>query len=329
MGTSDFYGNLEIPIPRPRKDTAAGDPGLDVILSFFTAILNAHGGAAWDEIGDENGPGMVRNAFTHDPQRVGINREDLPAIYLWREKILPSSRIGSDYYVRPSKLTLLWVPPQAADQETRARREPFFNTVAAIIDSVIDPAARDVSWTVPGDPDPSARELGSLLWNHLIAWSLDVEGSERTRLLFPVDGAPPIIFDAVKVDFTLNERNEQQSEGRFDELDGIEGVAQLGTPDGGDVLDRVPFVLRLSIRSVSPATGPSAGGTTVLINGTGFDETSPPTVVFGITQATNVMVLDGAVLSCTTPAGAPGARDLVITNPSGEQQSLSGAFTYT
>jgi IPT/TIG domain len=78
---------------------------------------------------------------------------------------------------------------------------------------------------------------------------------------------------------------------------------------------------------IAPASGPSAGGTTVTITGGDFAAKST-TVTIGGKAATTVNVSDHTSLTAVTPAGTAGARDVAITTPGGTV-TLAGAFTYT
>lgn len=80
-----------------------------------------------------------------------------------------------------------------------------------------------------------------------------------------------------------------------------------------------------TIDSVTPAGGGTAGGTAVTIKGTNFAGTTA--VSFGGTAATNVVVVDETTITCTTPAHAAGAVDVVVTDDSGPVTEV-GAFTY-
>ena len=76
--------------------------------------------------------------------------------------------------------------------------------------------------------------------------------------------------------------------------------------------------------SVSPNTGPTAGGTSVTITGTNF--ASGATVKFGSAAATNVVVVSGTTITATTPAGSAGAVTVTVT-VSGQSGSLTNGFT--
>ena len=80
-----------------------------------------------------------------------------------------------------------------------------------------------------------------------------------------------------------------------------------------------------SINSLTPASGPLAGGQSVTIIGTGFS--SVTTVNFGGLPGTNVQVLNDTTLTAITPAHAEGKADVVVGN--GSTATLSAGYTYT
>lgn len=79
------------------------------------------------------------------------------------------------------------------------------------------------------------------------------------------------------------------------------------------------------VATVSPVTGPAAGGTQVTVKGTDF--TPGSTVTFGSTAATGITVVDETTIRCTTPAKAAGAVDVAVTTDAGAV-TKTGAFTY-
>ena len=81
-----------------------------------------------------------------------------------------------------------------------------------------------------------------------------------------------------------------------------------------------------TVTSVSPNSGPIAGGTAVTITGTNF--ATGATVTFGATAATNVVVVSATQITATTPAGTAGAVTVTVT-VSGHSGSLASGFTYT
>ena len=77
---------------------------------------------------------------------------------------------------------------------------------------------------------------------------------------------------------------------------------------------------------VSPASGPTAGGTVITVTGSGFY--AGVTVTVGGGNATGVSLISGATLTCTTPSGGAGAADVVVTNLDAQSATGTGAFTY-
>lgn len=326
-----LYGTLHLPVPVPEDGQAPGDPLLDILLAFCKAVINDAGGAAWRKIAASDKQLPVMQTYAWDPLRGGIAKQNLPALFLFRSFNEPSDWVAHDYFVRPSQLTMYWVPPPVAKQELRGRQSAFFNVIQSAVDSVIDPEARDPSFVVPGDTDPRAADEGSLLWRFAKVWELDAGRSEWVELKIPVDsqgmeqGTPSaIIFPAVRTYFLLRERNESPAS-RNPQLDAVEG--QLFP--AGD-FPYTQFLLKLTLSSISPNTGPVAGGTGVAIHGTGFpvDPSEPPTVTIGGAAATDVLVSAPGVLTCTTPPGTAGAKNVVVTKKNGESATLTAAFTY-
>ncbi len=78
--------------------------------------------------------------------------------------------------------------------------------------------------------------------------------------------------------------------------------------------------------SVSPASGPSAGGTSVTITGTTFAPGA--TVSFGLSTATKIVVVNSANITATTPPQVGGSANVTVINPDGTSWSLPGGFLY-
>lgn len=81
-----------------------------------------------------------------------------------------------------------------------------------------------------------------------------------------------------------------------------------------------------AISSVTPSTGGVAGGTQIVIRGTGFPTSA--TVTVGGANATAVVVVNDNQIKCTTPAGTAGAKDVVV-NAAGGNATKTGGFTYS
>jgi IPT/TIG domain len=101
---------------------------------------------------------------------------------------------------------------------------------------------------------------------------------------------------------------------------------QSGRLSGGFTYE-TPVVAPPSIASVSPTSGPEAGGTVVTITGTGF--VSGASVSFGTSPASGVIVSGSTSMTATAPARSAGSVDLVVANPDGQSARLASVFTYT
>jgi len=66
--------------------------------------------------------------------------------------------------------------------------------------------------------------------------------------------------------------------------------------------------------SISPESGPKAGGTAITISGSGF--VSGATVTVGETSCDNIVFLNVSTLTCVSPfRNGPGQVTLAVTNP--------------
>jgi hypothetical protein len=79
----------------------------------------------------------------------------------------------------------------------------------------------------------------------------------------------------------------------------------------------------LGIGSLTPGSGPAAGGTTITIRGSGFQSGIKATIG---EKAAAVTVKDMNTLTFVTPPVSAGVQQMVLTNPDGEKVSLDAAF---
>jgi hypothetical protein len=82
----------------------------------------------------------------------------------------------------------------------------------------------------------------------------------------------------------------------------------------------------LTVGSLLPISGATAGGTAVTITGTHF--AAGATVMFGAAAATNVVVVSGTQITATTPAGSAGTVTVTVTDPGALSGSLTNGYTY-
>jgi len=107
---------------------------------------------------------------------------------------------------------------------------------------------------------------------------------------------------------------------------GLAGVS-VTNPDGqtGTLSGNFTYDLPPTVGLATPDTGPAEGGTAVTITGTDF--VSGATVTFGGSAATTVVVVNAGEITCDTPSGT-GTVDIVVTNPDGQDDTLTGGFVY-
>ncbi|MEU1618395.1 IPT/TIG domain-containing protein [Streptomyces sp. NPDC005722] len=79
-----------------------------------------------------------------------------------------------------------------------------------------------------------------------------------------------------------------------------------------------------TLTNITPASGPTTGGTSVTLVGTALTTTTG--VTFGGVPA-NFTVVNGTVVSAVAPAGSVGAVDVVLTTGGGSV-TMSAAYTY-
>jgi IPT/TIG domain len=82
-----------------------------------------------------------------------------------------------------------------------------------------------------------------------------------------------------------------------------------------------------AVTSISPVTGPTAGGTSVTITGTGFVGTN--SVKFGSTNATSYTINSATSITAVAPAGSAGSTDIRVATATGTSANTAADdFTY-
>jgi hypothetical protein len=103
-------------------------------------------------------------------------------------------------------------------------------------------------------------------------------------------------------------------------------VINVGGTSATSSADVFTYEAQPTVTSVSPPAGPPAGGTAVLVTGSGF--TPSTTVDFGSTAATDISVISPGLLVATSPAGT-GTPDVTVTTAEGTSTtSAADVFTY-
>ena len=82
----------------------------------------------------------------------------------------------------------------------------------------------------------------------------------------------------------------------------------------------------VTVTSISPTGGTVAGGSAVTINGTGF--LSGASVTLGGSAATHLVVVSSTKITARTPAHAPGAVNVTVTNVNTSTGTLTSGYLY-
>ena len=137
-------------------------------------------------------------------------------------------------------------------------------------------------------------------------------------------GTPIVDFGSAPATFTLDSDTEitaTSPAGTAGPVD-VTLTNANGTSPTSDA-DVFTYVAVPTVSAMSPTEGPTAGGTTVTITGTGF--TGATAVEFGTTPALFTVDSDTEI-TATSPAGAAGPVDVTVVTPEGT--SDADVFTY-
>lgn len=158
---ADQFGALQLPVPVVTPSGSLGDPALDAISSYLSAVITRDCGQAWTVLVGAGQP-IIQTVSTTNPENGAFQKEDMPILFVWRPADGDLSEQWTDDLIRvTTKLSLLWIT-RPADQPRRAVRTPMGNAVAAAIRRALY-VGRDPAWVDPLDPDLDARSLGSVL----------------------------------------------------------------------------------------------------------------------------------------------------------------------
>jgi hypothetical protein len=289
MNLAAFPPTFE-PAPQPQVTSITGAPLLQADHAgdaVYLAFGSAPGGpvASWSA--------LAPNSFT-----VSAARDFSSDLTAASDGTMFAMRSGNTAEIRGSDLTF-------AAQPTSAELETIPNRVA-----------------VPG---VALHPSGALLYEPFL------------------DGAPPAAPPATGIHGGVDIREAHNGRLRLrvylpepfamlsTDIDGLHGTF-LTVDENGQRLFALTTsgltVLQLSsvplgIGTVTPAAGPSAGGTSLTIRGSGFQSGTTATLG-GKTLA--AVFKDKNTLTLTSPALSSGAQQLVLTNPDGESASLDAAF---
>lgn len=94
----------------------------------------------------------------------------------------------------------------------------------------------------------------------------------------------------------------------------------------GSLADAFEYVAPPRVDLTTPETGTSEGGTSIVVEGSGFVDGAE--VWVGEALCLDVVVLDDTRIECRTPAAEPGLVDVRVVNPDGQVGLLPGGFSF-
>jgi hypothetical protein len=100
----------------------------------------------------------------------------------------------------------------------------------------------------------------------------------------------------------------------------------IGSCGGSGPAPVQPNPILVSVSSISPSSGPTVGGTPVVVTGANF--VSGATLSIGQIPAQNVTVVDSTTIMATTAPGISGPADVLVVS-GGQRAVLPQGFTYS
>lgn len=153
---ADTFGAVTLPIPT--TGSPIGDPALGYVATYLGAILNDVAASAWAALrprGTTHSAPVIQ-VVTNDPRKGRFNSNQLPALFVWRQRGTFEDR-SLDWIEETSTVRALWVfPPDP--QEKAAPRFAFASALAKAV-SLRLARGRDPVWQADGDDDATALDV--------------------------------------------------------------------------------------------------------------------------------------------------------------------------
>ncbi len=208
------------------------------------------------------------------------------------------------------------------------------NSGAITISSAISPAAyklldihQGVTFSATGGFDSEVTSAS--VYKQIKANGAVSINAASTLTVAAVGGFVPTASDT----FTLVDNASASSttgtfigkpEGTLVAVGGVNKTLTYVGGTGNDVVLKVDLAPTIT-SNVSPASGSTAGGTSVTMTGTNF--TGATGVTFGGAAATSVTVVNSTTITAVTPAGTAGTASVIVTTPAGSN-AANTLFTY-
>ena len=143
-------------------------------------------------------------------------------------------------------------------------------------------------------------------------------------------GAGAVKFGATVANYTINSNTQITATAPAGGAGTVDvTVTTVGGTSGISAADRYTYLPAPTVTSISPTAGPTAGGTTVTITGTGFAGAGATSVTFGATAAAGFTVNSATSITATAPSRSAGTVDVRVTTAGGiSATSAADQYTY-
>jgi sugar lactone lactonase YvrE len=322
----------------PGQLAATGDPTPAVTISANAASLHAPGSVAFDASGNlwalnESGDTLVE----YTPSQLASSGDPVPAVTISSDGTSLTNPYGFAFDTSGD----LWVSnnedPGTVVEYTPSQLATSGNPTPAVTISA------NASFSLDGSSGVALDASGDL-WvtntgndtlvdytpNQLVASGDPTPAVTISANASSIDGPYSLAFDAAGdlwvpnystdaiVEFTPSQLT---TSGDPTPSNTISGGSTGMTGPGGVAIEQAP-----TVTSVSPTSGPAAGGTAVTIHGTGF--LFGATVDFGSVAAASVTYQNFNELTAVAPAGAATVDVTVSTFAGTSTTSAADKFTY-
>ena len=234
--------------------------------------------------------------------------------------------IGTGFVSAPGITQVLFGTTSATDftvdsaTHISATVPPGSGTVAVTVTTPAGTTAVSAAMQYTYETQPVVTALGTASGPATGGTSVVIIGSGFT-------GVTDVLFgDTAAAGFTVN--GDTQITARAPAGSGTVDVTvanAVGTSTAS-AADRFTYIARPVVSALTPSHGPLAGGTSVVITGTGLSGAS--SVSFGAVAATSFRVDSATQITAVSPAGSAGAVDVTVTTP-GRTSAAGAADRFT
>lgn len=325
------YGTVNFPLDADSANSLLrdADPAVYYALELFASVINTHIGARLVAEAQAAGATDITSAVA---EAVPVNPEQFLTEEHFKFPLLTLHRESTTFkYVTQKRLAIhklkcaYVLPPLRAAQAERLL--PVLHAVSLVLDQKCADG-RDDEYT----PSLPLGSPGEFVWTKSRAGVAKAVVTDASTGAFGLSS--DLFFPAVMLSVEMWDLSGvDANDGTFDVFEGADGTINLRDSTGTlyEPMVEVSTEIGPSLSDISPASGTSAGGTSVTITGLRFKPDTRPVVLFDGAAADGVTVVDATTITCRTPphAAFPSfTADLVVIAADGQVAVLEQAFTF-